>query len=158
MKIILIAVMAQNRVIGRDNTIPWHIPEELQFFKKTTMGFPCVMGRKTYESLKGPLPGRRNLVISRDPDYHAIGIETAISLDEALSLCQGSEKVFILGGTQIFELALPITDQVILSILDHPVEGDCLFPELPSGQFSLKKKEPYLDVSTPFIVHYYVRE
>ena len=102
MNVILIAVMATNRIIGRDNTIPWHIPEELRFFKKTTMGFPVIMGRLTYESLKSPLPVRQNIVISRNPDYRSVGTDNVTSLEQALKLTQDADRVFVLGGSYNF--------------------------------------------------------
>lgn len=157
MKVILIAVMATNRVIGRDNTIPWHIPEELRFFKRTTMGYPVIMGRLTYESLKGPLPGRQNIVISRNPSYLTAGTDNVTSLEEALKKTREAEKVFILGGSQIFEKALPIADQIILSVLDREVEGDIYFPEFSDDDFQQTAHERNEGGTEPFTVYYYHR-
>lgn len=156
MDIILIAVMATNRVIGRNNTTPWHIPEELSFFKATTMGYPVVMGRKTYESLSGPLPGRKNIVISRNPDYCPDGTENAGSLEQALDLCQGKQQVFILGGEQIFTLALPLATTIILSVLDREVDGDTYFPEFSAAEFEETGRERH-DAGEPFTVIMYKR-
>ena len=136
MEIIIIAAMAANRVIGRGNTIPWHIPEELQWFKATTMGHVLIMGRKTYESIGRPLPGRTTIVISRDKNRCFPGCTTVQSLNQALDLCAGREKVFIAGGAQIYALALPLADTIILSVLGHEVAGDILFPPLPEGDFT----------------------
>ncbi|SHO48334.1 dihydrofolate reductase [Desulfopila aestuarii] len=157
MNVILIAVMATNRVIGRDNTIPWHIPEELRFFKKTTMGFPVVMGRLTYESLKGPLPGRQNIVISRNPDYQSNGTDNVTSLEQALKLTGDAEKAFILGGSQIFEEALPSADEIILSVLDREVEGDVYFPDFSDDDFQQTHHERHEEGKEPFTVYYYKR-
>lgn len=136
MEVIIIAAMAANRVIGRGNSIPWHIPEELQWFKATTMGHVLIMGRKTHESIGRPLPGRSTFVISRDPDLCLPGCTTVQGLDQALKLCAGREKVFIAGGAQIYALALPLTDTIILSVLDQEIEGDTFFPPLPEGKFT----------------------
>lgn len=157
MKTILIAAMAANRTIGRDNTIPWHIPEELQFFKKTTMGCPVIMGRKTYESLKGPLPKRRNIVISRNPDYNTPGTDNVTSIDQALALCEDEDRIFILGGTQIFLATLAIADEIILTILDRAVEGDTFFPEFSAEQFRETEAVRYEGGTEPYTVHYYSR-
>ena len=102
MDILLIAAMAANRVIGRNGETPWHIPEELRFFKETTMGHPLIMGRKTFTSLPGPLPGRMNIILSRDPSFAPPGTVTAASLKEGLDLCRGRTMVFVIGGAQVF--------------------------------------------------------
>ena len=128
--------MAANRVIGRGNTIPWHIPEELQWFKTTTMGHVLIMGRKTHESIGRPLPGRTTLVISRDKDRCFPGCTMAQSLNQALELCAGREKVFIAGGAQIYAQALPLADTIILSVLDQEVAGDTFFPSIPEQKFT----------------------
>ena len=135
MEVIIIAAMAANRVIGRDNTIPWHLPEELQWFKATTMGHVLIMGRKTHESIGRPLPGRSTIVISRNPDLCLPGCTTARSLDQALKLCSGRDKVFIAGGAQIYALALPLADTILLSVLNHEVAGDTFFPPVPEEEF-----------------------
>ncbi len=157
MKVILIAVMATNRVIGRDNTIPWHIPEELRFFKRTTMGHPVIMGRLTYESLKGPLPGRQNIILSRNPDYTTEGTDNVTSLDEALAIARDSEEVFILGGSHIFKKSLKFADNIILSVLDRAVEGDIYFPEFSDDDFQEIASERHEEGTEPFTVHYYKR-
>lgn len=157
MKIILIAVMATNGVIGRNNTIPWHIPEELRFFKKTTMGFPVIMGRLTYESLNGPLPGRQNIVISRNPEYTSEGTDNVTSLEQALSIVRNCEQVFILGGSQIFEQTIVFADNIILSVLDREVEGDVFFPEFSDDDFQEIGRERHEEGKEPFTVLYYKR-
>ncbi|MDD3815345.1 MAG: dihydrofolate reductase [Desulfocapsaceae bacterium] len=136
MELIIIAAMAANRVIGRGNTIPWHIPEELQWFKETTMGHTLIMGRKTHESIGRPLPGRRTIVITRDQHRCFAGCTTVQSLNQALNLCAGCEKVFIAGGAQVYTLALPLADTIILSVLDQEVEGDTFFPPVPEEEYT----------------------
>ncbi|WP_163336304.1 dihydrofolate reductase [Desulfopila sp. IMCC35008] len=159
MEIILIAAMAKNRIIGRDNIIPWHIPEELRFFKETTMGYPVIMGRKTFESLKKPLPGRQNIVISRNSQYHSPGADNASSFEAALALCpKSTKKAFILGGSQIFEIALDKADTLILTILDRDVDGDCSFPEFSTSLYRETDSIRYEGGSEPFTVHYYSRK
>ncbi|MFH1021337.1 MAG: dihydrofolate reductase [Pseudomonadota bacterium] len=136
MKIILIAAMAKNRVIGRDNTIPWHIPGEQQRFKGITMGHTLIMGRKTFESIGRPLPGRKTVVISRNPEYRAAGCLVAQSLAAAIALCPETETIFIAGGGKIYREAWPLAETIYLSVLDREVEGDILFPEFDPRQFS----------------------
>ncbi|MBU0664366.1 MAG: dihydrofolate reductase [Proteobacteria bacterium] len=136
MEVIIIAAMVANRVIGRENTIPWHIPEELQWFKATTMGHTLIMGRKTHESIGRPLPGRSTIIISRNKNYCFPGCTTVQSLNQALDLCAGREKVFIAGGAQIYTLALPLADTIILSVLDQEVAGDTFFPPVPEEEFT----------------------
>ncbi len=134
-QLILIAAMAKNRVIGRDGRIPWHIPEEQQRFKAITMGHTLLMGRRTYESIGRPLPGRRTIVISRQHDYAAPGCRVAASLGEALSLCAQEEKVFIAGGGGLYQEALPLADALILSVLDREMAGDVFFPAFEPSHF-----------------------
>jgi len=149
MKIILIAAMAKNRVIGRDNAIPWHIPGEQQRFKTITMGHTLIMGRKTFESIGHPLPGRKIVVISRNPGCQAKGCLTATSLTEALALCSETETVFIAGGGEIYREALPLAESIYLTVLDRSVAGDVFFPEFDFQKFPkisterVEGQEPY---------------
>ncbi len=136
MELIIIAAMAANRVIGRGNSIPWHLPEELQWFKATTMGHVLIMGRKTHESIGRPLPGRRTIVISRNPQLSLPGCRTVQSLQQALDLCPDQDKVFIAGGAQIYALALPLADTIILSVLEQEIAGDTFFPSVPADEFT----------------------
>ena len=121
--------MSANRVIGCGPEIPWHIPGEQLRFKKVTMGYSLIMGRKTFESIGSPLPGRRNIIITRNNDYRADGCDIVFSLDEALDLCKNEEKVFVIGGEQIFKKALPHTQTIILTTIQREVDGDVFFPE-----------------------------
>lgn len=141
MEIILIAAIASNRVIGKGNDIPWHIPGEQQRFKKITWGHTLVMGRKTYESIGRPLPGRRNIVITRNETYDAPGCEVTNSFESALSLCEGEAKVFIIGGAQLYTLGLTKATSLILTVLERKVDGDVFFPEFSEKDFSIVKSE-----------------
>lgn len=139
-EIIVIAAMAANRVIGRDGRIPWHLPADLHHFKQTTMGHPLIMGRKTYESIGGALPGRRTVVVSREQAGPAIGCETVQSLEEALRLLANEEKVFIAGGGEVYRQAMPLADRLVLTVIDRSYAGDTFFPELPVERFFLQEE------------------
>lgn len=152
MEIIIIAAMARNRVIGRDGKMPWHIPEELRLFKKTTMGYPMIMGRKTFESFPGPLPGRRHIVLSRNTSYKPKGGEYAPTMTEALALCSGAEKVFLIGGAQIFAQGFSLATSILLTLLHRDVEGDVVFPDFSESAFLEVNRQHYPDGSEPFTV------
>jgi dihydrofolate reductase len=128
----MIAAMANNRVIGLNNQMPWHLPADLAHFKKVTLGKPVVMGRKTFESIGRPLPGRRNIIITRDKNYQADGIEVVFSPDEAIKAVEGVEEVMIIGGGHIYETFLPRADRLYLTFIDLNVEGDTCFPDYES--------------------------
>jgi len=117
-----------NRVIGIDNKLPWHLPGELQYFKQITSGHTVIMGRKTFESISKPLPDRRNIVITRNKEYAAEGVEVVHSLEEALKLSQGDLEQFIIGGAQIYEEALKIADRLYVTLIYEHFEGDAHFP------------------------------
>lgn len=157
MEIIIIAAMAKNRVIGRDGTMPWHIPEELRLFKKTTMGYPMIMGRKTFESFPAPLPGRRHIVLSRNKNYTPLGGEYAPSMTEALQRCQSAEKVFLIGGADIFQQGLSVATSMILTHLEREVAGDVLFPEYSDDQFIEISRQHHPAGTEPFTVAVYQR-
>lgn len=123
----VIVAVAENGTIGDNNTLLWHITEDMKRFRQLTTGHPVVMGRKTYDSLGRPLPNRRNVVISRQ-DLTIEGCEVAHSLAEALALFQAEEEVFIIGGAQIYAEAMPVADRFYLTVVEHPYEGDTLFP------------------------------
>lgn len=121
----------QTRLIGRDGTLPWRIPDDLKRFKALTMGHPIIMGRKTYESIGRALPGRTNIVITRSPDFSAVGVIVTHSLDVALEKAREIEEkeIFIIGGGEIFKQALPIADKLYLTLVDDDIKGDTYFPE-----------------------------
>jgi dihydrofolate reductase len=129
----MIVARSRNHVIGKDNHMPWKISADLQFFKKVTMGYPIIMGRKTWESIGRPLPGRRNIVVSRNSDYQAKGAELVLSLDDALKSLREFERVFVIGGQQLFSQAFPLADQLFITEIELEVEGDTFF-EVPDPQ------------------------
>jgi dihydrofolate reductase len=141
MEIILIAAMAANRVIGRNNCIPWHLPGEQQRFKAITWGSPLIMGRRTHESIGRPLPGRRNIVVSRNPEYQAPGCEVVHSLEQAYRICQREERVFNIGGEQLYRQGLARADTLLLTVLRESWDGDAFFPEFPPEVFILDRRE-----------------
>ena len=126
----LIAAMAKNRIIGRDNQLPWKLPEDLRYFKAATLGKPVIMGRKTWESLGRPLPGRRNIVVTRNARYALAGAEVAPSLEAAITAVQEETEVFVIGGAELYRQALPIADRLYLTEIAEAFGGDASFPEL----------------------------
>lgn len=129
----MIVARSRNHVIGRDNQMPWKISADLQFFKRVTMGFPVIMGRKTWESIGRPLPGRRNIVISRNADLTLIGAEVAGSLDEALDRLSESPRVFVIGGEQLFKQAFDKTDRLYITEIDLDIDDGDTFFEVPNA-------------------------
>lgn len=123
----LVAALASNRVIGRGDGLPWHLPDDLKHFKRLTTGHTVIVGRKTFET-SGALPNRRWIVVTRQPDYAPEGAEVAPDLDHALAMAAGEEEVFVAGGGEIFRLALPRADKMYLTHIDATVEGDTTFP------------------------------
>jgi dihydrofolate reductase len=124
----LIVARARNGVIGRAGQMPWRLPEDLAYFRRTTMGYPIVMGRRTWESLGRPLPGRRNIVVSRDAGLAAPGAEVVPSLEEALRRVQDAPQVFVIGGAKLYEQALPLARRLLVTEIDADFEGDTYFP------------------------------
>jgi len=126
----LIVAVARNGVIGRDGGLPWHIPEDLKHFKRTTTGHTIIMGRRTHESLGRALPKRRNIVVTRQADADFAGCETAHSLEEAIALARSTDECpFVIGGASLYQEALPIATELHLTTVDQDVEGDTYFPE-----------------------------
>jgi dihydrofolate reductase len=156
MEIILIAAMASNRVIGRNNTIPWHLPGELQRFRATTWGHPIIMGRVTHESIGRPLPGRHNIIVTRNPHYRVKGCEVASSLDNAYKLCEPGDRVFNIGGEQLYCQGIRDADSLILTILKQPVAGDVFFPEFSAQEFVCVSSEEVTG-PTPYAIQTYCR-
>lgn len=133
MLISLIAAMAENRVIGKNNTIPWDLPADRQRFRSLTMGHPVIMGRKTYESIGFPLEGRTNIVITRQKNFQAKGCLIAHDLRSALDLAGNADEVFICGGGDLYRQALPLANRIYLTIIHRDQEGDVFFPHIPVG-------------------------
>jgi len=141
MKLILIAAMDKNRMIGYQNSIPWHIPEDLQHFKKITMGHGIIMGRKTFESIACVLPGRQNVVLSTNSSLAITGCDMAQSLAEGLHRCRNQEKVFIIGGETVYREAMAFADTILLSVIQQEYMGDAFFPPIPEKDFQLQFEE-----------------
>jgi dihydrofolate reductase len=136
--IALVAAVARGGVIGRDGGLPWRLPEDMAHFREVTIGHPVVMGRRTWESLPDrfrPLPGRRNVVVTRNPEWSSTGAERAGSLEEALALVGGAERVSVIGGGELFAQALPLADELVLTEIDLGFEGDTFFPEWDRSAF-----------------------
>jgi len=145
----IIAAVAENRTIGKDGTMPWHIPGDLAYFKQTTQGHPIVMGRKTWDSLGRPLPGRRNIVVTRNRELQLAGAETAASLEEALAMCQPKELVFCIGGAMLYEEALPLAEYLYLTEIREAIEGDTWFPEYDRAEWNLLQSRPDRQRTSP---------
>ncbi|PKF62639.1 type 3 dihydrofolate reductase [Psychromonas sp. psych-6C06] len=129
MRVSMIAAMANNRVIGLDNKMPWHLPADLQFFKRVTLGKPVIMGRKTYQSIGRPLPGRQNIVITRDESLQIEGVDCVQTLEQAIQLLGNIEEVMIIGGATIYEQFLVQADRLYLTFIDLETKGDTYFPD-----------------------------
>ena len=143
MKITLLAAMAENRVIGLGGALPWKLPEDLRRFKRRTDGHVIIMGRRTFESLNGPLPNRRTIVITHRRDYEAAGAVRAHSLDEALDTARawGEQEVFIVGGAAIYAAALPLADRLEITLVHAEVKGDTCFPEFDCAAWTLTEDD-----------------
>ncbi len=141
----VIAAVARNGAIGRDNDLLWRDPQDMAHFRAVTMGCPVVMGRRTWDSLPArfrPLPGRRNVVVTRNAHWHADGAEAATSLDQALALLADAPKVFVIGGAQLYGLALPVADELVLTEIDAAFDGDAHFPAFDRAAFDELAREP----------------
>lgn len=142
MSLSIIVAVAQNRVIGNQGQLPWHLSEDLKRFKRITMGHPVVMGRKTHESIGRPLPGRQNIVISRQPGYRADGCDVVGSLAAALAAIDGAEEVFCIGGAEVYREALPMADRLYFTRVLEDSEGDVKFPKWDETLWKLVDSEP----------------
>ena len=143
----LIAAVARNGAIGRNNALLWSEPEDLRHFRRVTLGCPVIMGRKTWDSLPArfrPLPGRRNVVITRDSCWRAAGAEAARSLERALALLEGSARAFVIGGAEIYALALPRADELVLTEIDAELPGDTFFPAWDRVRFQVVARESHV--------------
>ncbi len=149
-----------NGVMGVNNDLPWHIPEDLKYFKETTMGKAMVMGRKTYESIGRPLPGRLNIVITRNPDYQAEGVTVVQTLDEAIQIARDyAEEVMIIGGAEIFKLSLNVADRLYITEVHEEYEGDTFFPPYKNDWEVVKQTEKMTSISgTTFTYLVYERK
>ena len=132
----LVAAMGRNRVIGVDGDMPWHFPEDLKHFKRTTLGGVMIMGRKTFDSIGRPLPGRRSIVITRSTEWSHDGVDVVHSLEEALALAGTEVPVFVVGGGEIYAQALPLATRLVLTEIDDAPDGDTFFPDWPRDQWT----------------------
>jgi dihydrofolate reductase len=153
-RISLVAAMAENRVIGADNRLPWDLPADLKRFRSLTSGHPIIMGRKTFESIGRVLPGRTNIVVTRNPDYRVHGAVVVASLDAAFDTARGAPgaqgeagECFVIGGAEIYTLALPLADRLYLTEVHATVPGDAYFPEWPEHRFREAERERHEDPS-----------
>lgn len=148
MRIALVAAVGRNGEIGRDNDLLWRTREDQQRFRSTTLGHPVVMGRRTWDSLPArfrPLPGRRNIVVTRNPAWSADGAEAALSLDAALALAGDATQVFVIGGAQLYAAALPLADELVLTEVDAGFEADAFFPAWNRAAYTEVSREPHTD-------------
>mgnify|MGYP002651653057 CR=1 FL=1 len=129
MELVLVVAAAENGVIGKDGAMPWHLPADLRHFRRITMGKPVIMGRKTWHSIGRPLPGRQNIVLTRDPAFHGTGAAIVSSLDEALAAAGGASEAMVIGGAEIYALARPLATRIELTRIHAAPEGDTYFPE-----------------------------
>jgi dihydrofolate reductase len=142
-RVYLVAAVAKNGVIGARGKLPWQLPEDLQHFKKLTLGHPILMGRRTWESLGRPLPGRDNIVISRKGGFEAPGASIAQSLPGAIALCAGEPVAFVIGGAEVYAAALPLADGLVLTEIDRDYEGDTRFPDWDRKAWRVAQKETH---------------
>jgi dihydrofolate reductase len=140
-RVTLIVARARNGVIGANGGLPWRLPEDLAFFKRTTMGHPIVMGRKTWESIGRPLPGRRSIVVTRDRSFAAAGAEIVHSLDEAIRRCAGTDEIFVIGGAQLYAEALSRADRLLLTEIDADFDGDTFLPVATADDWTEASRE-----------------
>jgi dihydrofolate reductase len=146
-RIYLIAAVAKNGVIGARGNLPWHLPEDLRHFKQLTLGHAVIMGRRTWDSLGKPLPGRENIVISRKAGFKAPGASVAATLEAAIALCAGESLAFVIGGAEIYAAALPGADGLVLTEIQQEYEGDTRFPEWDRKSWRATQKETHTSTS-----------
>jgi dihydrofolate reductase len=147
MKLSVIVAVAENGIVGRDNALPWHLPADLKYFKKMTLGKPIVMGRKTFESIGRPLPGRTNIVISRNPDFVAQGVHVCASVQDALAVAadvssrDGGNELMVIGGAAIYSATIPLAECLYITEVHAEVEGDAKLPVIEWGQWQEQSRQ-----------------
>ena len=157
----LIVAMDDNRLIGSNNDLPWYLPADLAFFKRTTMGKPIIMGRKTFVSIGRPLPDRRNIVITRNSSFNAAGCEIVNGIQDALSLCSEAEEVMLIGGASLYQQTINQATRLYITLIRHSFEGDTWFPEFDSSGWKQASREDHeADLSNPYAYSFlkFVRE
>jgi dihydrofolate reductase len=159
-RIAYVVAMDDNRLIGRDNDLPWRLPDDMRWFREKTMGKPCVMGRKTYDSLPArfrPLPGRLNIVVTRQLDYDAPGAVVAHSVEEALRAAGGAKEIIIVGGAELFRALMPVVDRLYLTQIHGEAEGDVFFPTYdPDAWREVYREEHRADDRHPFAFTWFI--
>lgn len=143
MRLSIIVAMDDKQLIGKDNALPWHLPADLSYFKKTTTGKTVLMGRKTYESIGFPLPNRRNIIVSRNPDFQAKGCEVISNIDAALALAKNDNEVMIMGGASFYEQMFPTVDRLYITQIEGKFEGDAYFPSFNRDDFTETFRESH---------------
>ena len=143
-RIVLVAAVAANGIIGANGKLPWHLPEDLKHFKRVTLGHPVIMGRKTWESLKGPRPGRDNIVVTRSAGYETPGAAVASSLEAALALCLGEPVAFVVGGSSLFAESLPSAAGLVMTEIHKDFEGDTWFPPYDRSRWKESQREQHV--------------
>ena len=150
----IVVAMATNRAIGKDNQLLWHLPEDLKYFKRITMGKPMIMGRKTFESIGRPLPGRVNIVVTRQSDWQRDGvrvvpsIENAIKVAEAQAFIDGVDEIMMIGGAELYTATLPLADKIYLTRVDADIEGDAFFPDINENQWQETSRKTFSSSAT----------
>lgn len=139
--ITLIVAATENNIIGKNNQMPWHLPNDFKYFKKVTLGHSVIMGRKTFDAIGKPLPERRNIVVTRNQDFNPPEVDTANSLNEALLYCRDEREIFIIGGANIYAQSLPFANRVLLTRVHTELDGDAKFPELAPQEWLLESEE-----------------
>lgn len=158
MIISMIAAMASDRIIGKDNQMPWHLPADFVWFKRCTMGKPVVMGRKTYQSIGRPLPGRQNIVISRDPNLVIEGVDVVTSIDAALNKAGAAQEVMIIGGGSIYAECLPRADKLYVTLIDAHLDGDTQFPDWGTGWLETHREHYHSDEKNQYDMDFVILE
>ena len=144
MRLSIVAALSDNKVIGLNNQLPWHMPADLKRFKALTLNKPVIMGRKTYESIGKPLPKRDNIIITRNADYRVDGCQVLPSLNVAMAICSQQEEVMIMGGASIYTYALPLTERMYLTLIHTTMKGDTFFPEWRADEWQETAREEHL--------------
>ncbi|MCP1123601.1 dihydrofolate reductase [Bacillus sp. 3103sda1] len=154
----LLVAMDKNRLIGKENQLPWHLPADLAYFKKVTMGHPIIMGRKTFESIGRPLPGRTNIILTRNKNYEMEGCEVIHSIDDVQKLDeQMNEEIFVIGGAEIFKEVLPFADRLYITKIEEVFEGDTFFPEINYDEWKeISVEQGVTDEKNPYTYAYHV--
>jgi dihydrofolate reductase (trimethoprim resistance protein) len=159
MKVSLIVAMDKNRVIGKENDIPWRIPYDWEHVKNTTIGHPIILGRKNFESIGRALPDRRNIILTRDKDFNFGGCEIAHSMEEVFELSKDEEEIFIFGGEQIYNMFLPFVEKMYITKIHHEFEGDTFFPEVNYGDWNeVSVEKGIMNPSNPYNYYFHVYE